>query len=233
MQVLVVGDNPTTAARHSQALHAAGLHPALLHPGNPSATLDHLAKLDAGVVVLSCPPGACTGACLTRQLRQLGSELLILVVAVRGAAGCWTGCHQAGADDYLEAAADLPALPARVKALQHRCRRASVTRETLRVGDLRLNRVTRIATRGTTTVELQRQPFLVLEFLMREAGQTCTRERLLQVLGYAPDSATNALEMNIKRLRHDLDDDFEIKVIHMVYGVGYKIAADSSNSASV
>jgi len=235
MQVLVVGNNPQTDARLSHALRAAGFDSTWLHNVNHQETLDQLAKLDAGVLVLVCPPGACTGACLVRQLRQLGSELLILVVAVRGSAGRWTGCHQAGADDYIEAERDLPALPARIKALIRRTSASSASpRETtlatlLRVSDLVLDLRTRRARRRDRVIELAPLDYALLEYLMRHEGKLCERKTLVEHAWEQPyNRNSNRLDLAMGRLRRKIDDPAsDIRLIHTVQGNGYKLTAET------
>ena len=40
------------------------------------------------------------------------------------------------------------------------------------------------------------------------------------------DSDTNVIDVAIRRLRGKVDDDYAIKLIHTVRGMGYKLEAD-------
>jgi two-component system copper resistance phosphate regulon response regulator CusR len=43
------------------------------------------------------------------------------------------------------------------------------------------------------------------------------------VWGIDFDSGTNVIEVAIRRLRAKIDDDFEVKLIHTVRGMGYRL----------
>ena len=44
------------------------------------------------------------------------------------------------------------------------------------------------------------------------------------------DSETNVIDVAIRRLRGKVDDDFEVKLIHTVRGMGYKLEAEFNDS---
>jgi two-component system copper resistance phosphate regulon response regulator CusR len=44
------------------------------------------------------------------------------------------------------------------------------------------------------------------------------------------DSDTNVIEVAIRRLRAKIDDDFELKLIHTLRGMGYMIDSPDSDS---
>jgi two-component system copper resistance phosphate regulon response regulator CusR len=43
------------------------------------------------------------------------------------------------------------------------------------------------------------------------------------------DSDTNVIDVAIRRLRAKIDDDFPVKLIQTVRGMGYKMSVDDSN----
>ena len=248
MRSLVAGYNREATARIRQTLDAGGFATAV--PVPPTYLVEALGKTDvsavawakADVVVSLCdsealgrarspatPSGstapACCEHCLPRQVRALGNSIPILVIGPHPLH--WTGCLNAGADDYLAAPYDPQDLLARLHALIRRCSRASATRDSfLQAGDLRLDPVTRIATRGDKPIMLTAQEFRLLALLMHEAGQLCTREQILQdVLGGRNNPKTNDIDKAINRLREKVDDRFETKLIYTVRGKGYLLKA--------
>jgi DNA-binding response OmpR family regulator len=71
-------------------------------------------------------------------------------------------------------------------------------------------------------VTLSEREFLLLERLMREAGEVCSRERLLaDVWGYSFDPGSNVVDVCVGRLRAKLGGD----VIETVRNVGYRFNA--------
>ena len=71
----------------------------------------------------------------------------------------------------------------------------------LRVGDLELDRMARVVHRAGREIELQPREFLLLEYLMRHAGQVVTRTMLLEgVWDLHFDPRTNVVESHMSRL---------------------------------
>ena len=71
-------------------------------------------------------------------------------------------------------------------------------------------------------VTLSEREFLLLEHLMRQEGDVCSRERLLsEVWGYSFDPGSNVVDVCVGRLRAKLGGD----VIETVRNVGYRFNA--------
>jgi two-component system, OmpR family, response regulator len=96
----------------------------------------------------------------------------------------------------------------------------------LGVGDLELDLLSRTATRSGQRIDLQPREFLLLEYLMRHAGQVVTRTMLLEnVWEYHFDPQTNVIDVHISRLRAKIDKGFEDPLLHTVRGAGYSLRA--------
>src|SRR5437879_1950259 len=75
---------------------------------------------------------------------------------------------------------------------------------------------------GSGWVSLAQREFLLLQELMRSAGQTVSKERLLSsVWGYYFDSGSNVVDVYVARLRRKLGAD----TIETVRGEGYRLDA--------
>jgi two-component system OmpR family response regulator len=130
---------------------------------------------------------------------------------------------KAGGDDYLAKPFAFAELAARVEALGRRPRGMTET-AMLRVGDLELDRMARVVHRAGREIELQPREFLLLEYLMRHAGQVVTRTMLLEgVWDLHFDPRTNVVESHMSRLRSKVDKGFATELIHTVRGAGYAI----------
>ena len=93
-----------------------------------------------------------------------------------------------------------------------------------RVGDLELDRLSRQVTRGGNEIVLLPTEFLLLEFLMKHAGQVATCTMLLEdVWGYHFDPQTNVIDVHISRLRSKIDKGFAQDLLHTVRGAGFVI----------
>jgi two-component system OmpR family response regulator len=81
--------------------------------------------------------------------------------------------------------------------------------------------------RGEVVLELQQKEFVLLEYLMRNAGRVLSKTMILQhVWDYAFDPQTNVVDVLVSRLRAKIDRDFPAKLIHTIRGVGYVLRAE-------
>ena len=125
-----------------------------------------------------------------------------------------------GCDDYLTKPFAFAELVMRVKALLHR--RAVDRSNQLQVADLVLDRVSRQVTRAGKPIELTAKEFVLLEYLMTNAGQVCSRALIIEhVWDQSFDGFTNVVDVYVRYLRNKIDRHFEPKLIHTVRGVGY------------
>jgi two-component system OmpR family response regulator len=93
----------------------------------------------------------------------------------------------------------------------------------LQVGDLKLDTQARRASRAGRDIRLQHREFLLLEHLMRHAGQVVTRTMLLEAAwDYDFEPRGNIVDMHVHRLRRKIDHGFA-SLLHTVPGAGYMI----------
>ncbi len=113
--------------------------------------------------------------------------------------------------------------------MQALIRRASGTAEPniLEVGDLSMDLRTRKVMRAGKKIDLPPLEFSLLEYLMRNAGNVVSKTMIMEhVWDYNFDPQTNVVEVRICKLRDKIDNDFEKKLIHTVYGAGYVLEQD-------
>ena len=102
-------------------------------------------------------------------------------------------------------------------------RRATVTRNSEReytVGRVRLDLIARQAHVDGETKTLTPTEFSILEFFVKRPNQALRRERIIDSVFRNPDSATEALQTHISRLRKKLGPDGNR--IQTVWGIGYR-----------
>jgi DNA-binding response OmpR family regulator len=93
--------------------------------------------------------------------------------------------------------------------------------QTLRIGDVVLDRQTRKVTRGGRAVELTPREFDMLELFLSHPRQVFTRDVILnRVWGYDYLGDTNVIDVHIRHLRQKLGDE-ERSLIRSVRGIGY------------
>jgi two-component system response regulator TrcR len=95
--------------------------------------------------------------------------------------------------------------------------------ETLTVGDLELDGVSREVTRGGAPVSLTSTEFELLRFLMRNPRRALTREEVLQkVWNYDFGGRSSIVDLYVSYLRKKVDAGRE-PMIQTVRGVGYML----------
>jgi len=131
---------------------------------------------------------------------------------------------QGGADDYLVKPFAFSELVARIQVL---LRRARPAREpdgatVLGLSDLEMDLLRRKATRAGRRLDLTAKEFTLLALLLRRQGEVLSRTEIAeQVWDINFDSATNVIDVAVRRLRGKLDAPFERTLLHTVRGMGY------------
>lgn len=167
------------------------------------------------------------GLTLIRRLRQEDRLTPILVLSAIGATADRIEGMQAGCDDYLAKPYAFAEVLARLEAMVRRTdrvRRSSV----LQVGDLTVDTLARRASRAGKDIRLQQREFVLLDYLVRHAGQVVTRSMLLEAAWtYDFEPRGNIIDMHIHRLRQKIDDGFATRLLVTIPGAGYMIREPS------
>src|ERR1700761_7596336 len=157
-----------------------------------------------------------------KHIRAMRNQLPILVLSNKNRPEDRVQALDMGADDLVMKPFSFSELSARVRAL---LRRGGCSPEGyLRIDDLELNRVEHSVKRTGRLIELTPKEFLLLEYLMRNAGQNVTRAQIIEhVWNLSFDTMTNVVDVYINYLRKKVDATSERKLIHTVRGVGYTL----------
>ncbi len=163
------------------------------------------------------------GLSVVKALRAARNETPVLLLTAMADVSERVEGLAAGADDYLVKPFHFSELLARVEALIRRHKDTAVL-PLLKVHDLTLDLLSRVARRQGTVIELQSKEFAMLEILMRNAGRVVTRTRLLeQVWNFNFEPNTTVVETHISRLRSKIDKPFDQPLIHTVRSTGYSM----------
>ncbi len=224
MRILVVEDDPSIAEFVAAGLRQEGLAVDVASNGVDGLDRASAHAYDAAIVDVMLP--RLDGLSLVAALRRAGVTTPVLFLSARHSVDDRVKGLQTGGDDYLTKPFAFQELLARVQALTRRGQLPIETAE-LVVGDLRLDRLTRRASRGGTPIELRPREFALLEYLMRHPGRVVSKTTIVsQVWNYSFDTGTNAVDVLVHRLRDKIDKDFASKLLHTVRGVGYVLKAD-------
>src|SRR5690606_31615086 len=101
--------------------------------------------------------------------------------------------------------------------------------ERLAFGDVVIDPIARVVSRGGKRVELTNREFRILEYLARNAGRVVTRSMLLEhVWDYNFDPQTTTTDQHVGRLRQKLGRLGSEPLIETVRGAGYSIRQSAS-----
>ena len=218
MRILIVEDESRTAALVRKALLAEGFGVEVCENGEAALEAARTAPYDAIVLDIMLPGR--DGLSVLRQLRQDQNLTPILLLSARGSPKERVEGLNFGADDYLPKPFLIAELVARLRALGRRTSSSKTT--VLKVADLVLDPVARRVERNNKAFDLTAREYRLLEFLMRSAGEVCSRMVLYQdVWDLRFDPGTNLVDVYVKRLREKIDDGFEPKLLHTIRGIGY------------
>jgi len=218
MRILVVEDEKKMASFIRKALQAEGFAVDVLHEG--SGVLVAASATTFDVIILDIMLPGRDGLSVLRQLRENGIRSAVLLLTARGEISERVVGLNAGADDYLPKPFVLAELVARVRAVGRRSNQSQPVQ--LRLGDLTLDTVTRVAKRRDQVIELTPREYRLLEFLLRTPSRVCSRMAIVEsVWDYDFDPGTNLVDVYVMRLREKIDGNAPVKLLHTVRGVGY------------
>ena len=130
-----------------------------------------------------------------------------------------------GADDYLAKPFSYIELLARIKSLLRR--QQYVEENQLEIANLKLDLIHHKVWRNQQPIELSKKEFNLLRFLLRHPNEIITRRQIAsEVWQINFDTDTNFIDVAVRRLRSKIDEGHDIKLIHTVRGLGYKISVD-------
>jgi len=173
------------------------------------------------------------GVTLVQRLRRRDRRMLVLMLSGVATTADRVDGLRAGCDDYMAKPYSFGELLARLEALGRRSDR-SRHRTVLRVADLELDTELRTVSRAGRAIELQRREYLLLEQLLRHAGQVVTRSMLLEAAWtYDFEARGHIVDMHIHRLRQKIDDGFACRLIHTGTGAGYTVREPDAATAQV
>jgi two-component system, OmpR family, response regulator len=222
-RILVVEDDPETAGQLVESLTSSGYEVDLAASGNEA--LSRGAACDYAVITIDRMLPDIDGITVMRQLRDDGVAAPVLIVSALGEVDDRVRGLRAGGDDYLVKPFSFVELLARVEALGRRS--DTIVKETiLRVGDLAIDLMSRMATRCGKDIFLLPREFELLEYLVRNEGRVVSRAMLLRhVWDLHFDPSTNIIDVYVGRLRRKIDGEQAYPLIHTVRGVGYCLRA--------
>lgn len=224
MNILVVEDEPKIGEYLKKGLVESGYVVTLATNGIDGQfyALNH----DFDLIILDIMLPGIDGWQLLEKIRHVNNQIPIMFLTAKDGVGDRVKGLESGADDYLSKPFAFTELLARIKNLLRRTRDNHIE-EMITIADLVINVKSRSVKRSGKKLHLTPKEYLLLELLARRNGEVLPRSLIAsQVWDMNFDSDTNVIDVAIRRLRAKVDDDYHIKLIHTIRGMGYKLEGD-------
>lgn len=220
MKILLVEDDAALADVIRRGLTESGHVVDLESDGNDAERVAAARAYDAIVLDVMLP--GLEGFDVARSLRARDVRTPILMLTALDSAENVIAGLDAGADDYLKKPFVFDELEARLRSITRR--EAVPQRDALHVGDLAMDLATREVRRGERQIDLSPRETAFLEYFMRNAGLLLTRKMLEDALWERDrETASNVIDVYVRRLRRKLSEGGEPQVIATIRGVGYRL----------
>jgi two-component system, OmpR family, response regulator len=222
-RILVIEDDTETAGQLADCLSASGYAVDVAADGDTG--LCRALTADYAVITVDRLLPSIDGLEIIRRLRAAGVATPALILSALGEVDDRVRGLRAGGDDYLVKPFASREMLARVDALARRS--TAVLKETmLRIGDLEIDLLARIARRRGRVIDLMPREFQLLEYLARNVDQVISRAMLLQhVWDLHFDPMTNVIDVYVGRVRRKIDNGEAYPLIHTVRGIGFCLRA--------
>ncbi|MFI4941259.1 MAG: response regulator transcription factor, partial [Burkholderiales bacterium] len=194
LRVLIIEDDPTTAEEIAAELSAHGFSAEIVGNGNIGLEKACSGRYDA-ITLDRMLPGL-DGLSIVTRLRATGVDTPVLMISALSDVDERVRGLRAGGDDYLTKPFASDEMSARLEVLLRR-RKAPALAVKLQVEDLELDLIERSVRRHGAVLDLKATEFRLLEYMMRNSGQTLTRSMIFEaVWNYHFDPYTNLIEVH-------------------------------------
>lgn len=218
-RLLVVEDEAALRTSIVRGLAEDGFKVSAAASAEQAETILASATFDAIVLDLRLPGK--DGLELLRALRDSGDSTPVIALTARASLEDRVAGLDSGADDYLAKPFAFAELLARLRALIRRG--TTATQPTLRVAGLEFDTIRRRAWCDGRELALSPKETILLELLMRNAGQPVTRTMIAEVVwGSDYNDFTNLIEVFVNRLRQKIAERGRSPIV-TVRGVGYSL----------
>lgn len=221
VKILVIEDESNLVAMIQRGLTLEGYQVSAALDGVSGLALAVNYQFDLIMLDLMLP--GISGLELCRAIRGKNSQVPILMLtALSTPENIVTGLDS-GADDYLVKPFNFDVLNARIRTLIRR-NKGMPAHHIIKIADLVIDSTAKSISRSGQEIILTSTEFRLLEFLATNKQRVLSRIEILEhVWDINFNLGTNVVDVYINYLRKKLDKDFEPKLIHTVFGMGYTL----------
>jgi two-component system response regulator MprA len=224
-QILVVDDNEDIRFFVKSALSAEGFE--VIEAANGKVALEIFRKKEPATIILDLSIGQPDGFEVCREIRKVSTVPIIMLTSHIEEMD-EAMCLAAGADDYITKPVSARILVLRVTTqLRHRAAQTQIVGSKVSAGPLSLDSESRNLIVGGKQIELTRTEFEFLNLLIANPKRVFTREQISEAIGTSHEySSDHLLDTHASRIRMKIKEVSDIRVLHAVRGVGYRLLSN-------
>lgn len=223
MCILIIEDETKIASYLVKGLIESGYTAECVNSGLEG--LERLKMKSYSLVILDVMLPDFDGWDVLKILRQFSKVPVIFLTAKDQILDRVKGL-ELGADDYLAKPFSYIELLARIKSL---LRRQQYNQENeLSIASLNMDLTQHKVWREDALIDLSKKEFNLLRFMLLHQDEIITRRQIAsEVWNINFDTDTNFIDVAVRRLRSKIDDGHDLKLIHTIRGLGYKLSVQA------
>lgn len=223
--ILIVDDNEDIRFFVRTALTPEGFE--VIEAADGVKALEIFRKSEPSVIILDLSIGQPDGFEVCREIRKV-STVPIIMLTSHVEEMDEAMCLAAGADDYITKPVSARILALRTTTqIRHRAAQNVVSGSTIEAGPLSLDTDTRELTIAGKRIELTRTEYDFLHLLIVNPKRVFTREQISEAIGTSLEySSDHLLDTHASRIRMKIKEVSDVKVLHAVRGVGYRLLSN-------
>lgn len=227
-RILVVDDEASIRNMLAFSLNRADMDVAVAADGDDA--LEKLRETELpDLIVLDWMMPKLDGLQFTRTLRKSPElkDIPIIMLTAKGSETDRTSGLDSGADDYMVKPFSTRELVSRVRAVLRRTRQLAQAenKNTLKVGELKLDLESHRALAGDRPLSMGPTEFRLLKLFMHNPGRAWSRNQLLSAIwGDNQAVEERTVDVHIRRLRKSLQETGHHNYVQTVRGHGYRFS---------
>jgi DNA-binding response OmpR family regulator len=231
MKVLLVEDEPGLVSVIVRGLTEAGMEVSVAADGNMGLEMAQAHSFD--VIILDIMLPGINGIQVCKEIRKHNDSVPILMLtALNSTENIVTGLNS-GADDYLAKPFKFPELEARIRTLGRRSKVSGTPKNVISIAGLEVDTVSKTAKRYDKNIALTATEYHLLEYFARNQNMVLSRIQILEnVWDIDFNMGTNVVDVYVNYLRKKIDNGYDVKLIHTVFGMGYMFKEGEPDEAS-
>lgn len=165
------------------------------------------------------------GISLCEDLREIKNNVPIIILSAKSTIEDKVLGLNSGANDYLSKPFSFDELLARIKV---QLRVEDAPTNIIKIDNLIIDTNKKYVSRNNIEIKLSSKEYMLLEYLIRNKDKFVSEDEINNILwNMEEQTASNIIRVYIYRLRKKIDNNKDVKLIHTVRGLGYKISCSN------